>query len=208
MQEKICLGGSFNPIHHGHLLCARAAAEVLGAKTIVIFPAGTPPHKANDPDLASQQDRLQMCRLAVAGNPGFEIDDRELHRSGPSYTIQTARQLHEAGWSEIRWLIGADMLNFLPNWHEPDSLLREIEFIVMARPGFQFNWDSLPANYQLLRDKIVEVPQIDISSTEIRRRVGKGLPIDFLCPPAVCRYIRDHRLYQNAKDDGFGTPLK
>jgi len=199
MREKICLGGSFNPIHNGHLICARAAAEAVGAETIVIFPAGSPPHKPAHPDLAPQQDRLEMCRLAVAGIPGFEVDDRELRRTGPSYTIHTARELRKDGWSEVSWLIGADMLNTLPSWHEAQTLLREVRFVVMARPGFQFAWESLPTPFQSLRDNVVPVPQLDISSTDIRNRVRVGLPIDFFCPPAVCRYIHDHRLYQTAE---------
>jgi nicotinate-nucleotide adenylyltransferase len=196
MQAKICLGGTFNPIHHGHLLCARAAAEAVGAKTVVIFPTGTPAHKSAHPDLATAQDRLQMCRLAVAGINGFEVDDRESRRSGPSYTIDTARQLKASGWDEVAWLIGADMLNSLPTWHEPDALLREVRFIIMARPGNEFAWATLPPAYQALRSNVVTVPQIDISSTQIRQRAGAGLPIDYFCPPAVCRYIADHRLYQ------------
>jgi nicotinate-nucleotide adenylyltransferase len=196
MREKICLGGSFNPIHHGHLICARVAAEAVGAKTIVVFPAGSPPHKPAHPDLALPQDRLEMCRRAVAGIPGFEIDDRELRRTGPSYTIYTARELRKDCWKEVSWLIGADMLNTLPSWHDAQALLREVRFIVMARPGFQFAWDALPTPFQSLRDNVVPVPQLDISSTDIRNRVRSGLPIDFYCPPAVCRYIHDHRLYQ------------
>ena len=203
MREKICLGGSFNPIHHGHLVCARVAAEAVGAKTIVIFPAGVPPHKPAHPDLASSHDRLEMCRLAVAGIRGFEVDDRELRRTGPSYTIDTARQLRKEGWREVSWLIGADMLNILPTWHEAEALLREVRFIIMARPGFQFAWDSLPTPFQTLRDNVVSVPQFDISSTDIRSRVRTGLPIDFYCPPAVGRYIHDHRLYQTPE-----TPAK
>jgi nicotinate-nucleotide adenylyltransferase len=137
-----------------------------------------------------------MCRLAVAGIEGFEVDDRELRRSGPSYTIETARELKREGWSEVAWLIGADMLNSLPRWHEPEALLREVRFVVMGRAGTEFAWDSLPAEYRALRENAVEVPGVEMSSTEIRGRVREGLSIDFLCPPAVCRYIQDHGLYQ------------
>jgi nicotinate-nucleotide adenylyltransferase len=193
--EKLCIGGSFNPIHHGHLLCARAAAEALGAKPVVIFPAGSPPHKPGGADLASAEDRLAMCRLAVAGIEGFEVDDRELRRAGPSYTIETARELRREGWNQVAWLIGADMLNSLPKWHEPEALLREVRFVVMARPGTEFEWEKLPEAYRVLRENVVEVPGIEMSSTEIRRRVAKGSAIDYFCPPAVCRYIRDHGLY-------------
>ena len=196
MREKICFGGTFNPIHHGHLVCARAAAEAVGAKTVVVFPTGLPAHKPDEAGLASPRHRLEMCRLAIAGVGGFELDDREVRRSGTSYTLHTVRQLRQDGWSDVDWLIGADMLNTLPSWHQAEALLGEVRFIIMARPGTDFAWSTLPPAFQALRKNVVQVPQIDISATEIRRRVGAGLPIDYLCPPAVCRYIADHRLYQ------------
>jgi len=196
MREKICFGGTFNPIHHGHLLCARAAAETVGAKTVVIFPAGNPAHRAGQADLAQPAARLEMCRLAVEGIDGFEIDDRECRRPGATYTIDTARELKKEGWSEVVWLIGADMLNTLPSWHEADALLREVRFVVMARPGTAFAWDRLPPGVRALEKNVVRVPQIDISGTEIRRRVGVGLSVEFFCPPKVCRYIEEHRLYR------------
>jgi nicotinate-nucleotide adenylyltransferase len=201
MREKVCFGGTFNPIHHGHLICARAAAEAVGAKTVVVFPAGSPAHKAGDEQIAPANDRLEMCRLALSARAGstgagFELDDREIKRSGPTYTIDTATQLKREGWTEVRWIIGADMVNFLPHWHKTDQLLEEVQFIVMARPGWTFDWDSLPKAVQRLRENIVEVPQIDISATEIRRRVKAGLPIDYLCPPEVCRYIEERGFYR------------
>ncbi len=195
MRKKICFGGTFNPIHNGHLLCARAAAEAEGGADIILFPAGSPPHKPGHADLATAEDRLEMCKLAITGASGFEIDDRETRRPGPSFTIDTARQLKRDGWTEVIWLIGADMVNALPSWHEPDALLREVRFLIMARPGTKFSWSTLPAAFQKLRENVVEVPQIDISSTDIRSRVRAGLPIDFLTPPPVCRYILDHHPY-------------
>jgi nicotinate-nucleotide adenylyltransferase len=196
MRKKICFGGSFNPIHHGHLVCARAAAEVAGAAGIVLFPAGSPPHKPGQRDLAGAEDRLEMCRRAIASAGGFEIDDRETRRAGPSYTIDTAAELKRAGWDEVTWLIGADMLNFLPSWHRVEELLKEVTFLVMARPGAELQWAALPPAFQKLRGNVVEVPQIDISATDIRKRVAAGLPIDFLAPAEVCRYIAEHRLYR------------
>ena len=201
MREKICFGGTFNPIHQGHLICARVAAEAVGAKTVVIFPAGQPAHRASPADLAPAADRLEMCRLAIAGINGFEIDDRECRRPGNTYTIDTARELKRDGWPEVAWLVGADMFNTLHAWREADALLREVRFIIMARPGTQFAWDKLPPAIRNLKPNVVDVPQIDISATEIRRRVGIGLPIDFFCPPAVCRYITDHRLYRTQSPD-------
>jgi nicotinate-nucleotide adenylyltransferase len=195
MRDKICLGGSFNPIHHAHLLCGRAAAEAVGAKTVVLIPSGQAPHKPHT-EIAPSEDRLAMCRRAVEHVTGFEVDDREIRRPGPSFTIQTVRQLKQEGWDEVRWLIGADMLNTLPTWHQPAALIQEARLLVMARPGWTFDWDSLGPQFQTLREQVVQVPQIDISATEIRQRVRAGLPINFLTPPAVCQYIHDRKLYR------------
>ncbi len=176
----------------------------------MLIPAGSPPHKPphgpGQTDLANPQDRLEMCRLAIAGSAGFEIDDRELRRPGPSFTIDTARQLRQEGWNEVIWLIGSDMLNFLPRWHEPEALLAEVRFLIMARPGATLAWSQLPPAFQKLQKDVVEVPQIDISATIIRKRVRANLPIDFFTPAAVCRYIAEHKLYRdNPAPRGAGS---
>jgi nicotinate-nucleotide adenylyltransferase len=194
--DKICLGGSFNPIHHAHLLCARAAAQVVGAATVVLIPTGLAPHKLQQNDVASGEDRLAMCRRAIENTTGFEVDDRETCRPGPSFTIQTVRQLKLEGWDQVAWLIGADLLAALPSWHQAEALVREAHLLIMARPGWSFDWDSLAPPFSALRENVVIVPQIDISATDIRQRVRRGLPIDYLTPPAVCRYILDHGLYR------------
>jgi nicotinate-nucleotide adenylyltransferase len=196
MPEKICLGGSFNPIHHAHLLCARAAAEGVGAGNVVLIPTGQAPHKLQHNDTASGEDRLAMCRLAIEGISGWEIDPRETVHPGPSFTIQTVRQLKEEGWDQVVWLIGADLLGGLPTWHQATAVVQEASLLIMARPGWMFDWDSLPPPFQILRENVVQVPQIDVSATGIRQRVRSGLPIDFLTPPAVCRYILDRKLYR------------
>ena len=131
----------------------------------------------------------------MADDDLFTVDDIEMRRIAPSYTIETARELRRKGWSEINWLIGADMLNSLPTWREPSALLREVNFIVMARPGFQFDWQSLGPQYAGLRTNLVEVPSIDISATQIRDRVAARQPIDGLTPPPVVEYIRTRGLY-------------
>jgi nicotinate-nucleotide adenylyltransferase len=196
MPNKICLGGSFNPIHHAHLLCARAAAEAVGAQVVVLMPAGVAPHKQTRGDVASCEDRLAMCNRAIEHIRGFEVADHEICRAGPSFTIQTVRQLKNEGWTQVSWLIGADMLNTLPSWHQATALIEEARLLIMARPGWTFDWDSLGPQFQSLRAQVVQVPQIDISATDIRRRVRDGLPIDCMTPPAVCRYIEDRKLYR------------
>lgn len=191
----LCFGGSFNPIHHGHLICARAAAERGGYDSVLFIPAAQPPHKPDVSHLADPLHRLAMCRVAVEGLGGLELSDIELTRGEPSYTISTARELKNQGWNEVHWLIGADMLNYLPKWHEPEALLREVNFVIMARAGWNFEWENLPLSYQALKERVVEVPQIEISATDIRQRVAGGLPIDFLTPARVVDYIREQRLY-------------
>ena len=194
--KTLCLGGSFNPIHHGHLICARAVMERAGYERVMLIPSAQPPHKPAHANLAPAQDRLRMCQLAVQGAATFVVDEIELKRTGPSYTIDTARELKSSrGWPEVHWLIGADMLNYLPQWHRATELLREVQFVVMARPGCEFEWQNLPPQFQHLRDHVVETPRIDISSTQLRDRVRAGLPIVYLTPPQVIQHIRDHRLY-------------
>lgn len=195
---KLCFGGSFNPIHVGHLICARHVAERLGFESVVLIPSAQPPHKPGAADLAPTEHRLAMCQLAALGCDGFVVDNLETQRTGPSYTIETARELKRCGWDRVSWLIGADMLRSLPTWHEPAALLREVDFVVVARPGWSFDWETLPEPYRTLRDRVVEAPLIDVSATEIRRRVRDGLPIDFLTPEPVVRYIREKGLYRQS----------
>jgi nicotinate-nucleotide adenylyltransferase len=160
------------------------------------MPTAQPPHKS-PVGIASAADRLEMCRLAVAGNQRFEVDDREIVRGGASYTIDTVRQLRQSGWESVHWLIGADMVNILPTWRLAHDLLPEVHFVIMARPGWNFDFHILPPEFLVLQNNVVEVPQIDISATEIRRRVGAGLAIDFLTPPAVVSHIDQKKLYRN-----------
>src|SRR5688500_18660222 len=162
--RTLYFGGSFNPVHHGHLICARHAAERLGFNVVVLVPSANPPHKAASADLASAEDRTRMCRLAVEGAAGFAVNDLETKRTGPSYTIDTARALAGAGGGRVSWLIGADMLRSLPTWHEPDALLSEVDFVIIARPGWSFDWDVLPERFRVLRSNVVEAPLIEISA--------------------------------------------
>ena len=192
----LCFGGSFNPIHFGHLLCAEAVAKSAGFEQILLIPSAQPPHKPNATDLAPAEDRLAMCRLAAADDPLFAVSDIETRRGGPSYTIDTAAELKQQGFVTVHWLIGADMLMFLPHWHRAADLIRQVDFIVMARPGWTIDWSALPEEFRGLRSHMVAAPLIDISATEIRRRVREGRPIDDLVPAAVAAYIAEHMLYR------------
>lgn len=137
-----------------------------------------------------------MCRLASKLDPLFDTSGIEISRGGPSFTIDTVRELKRLGWNRVQWLIGADMLLYLPKWHQPLELLREIDFLVMARPGWEMDWDRLPAEFRPLKANVVPAPLIDISSSDIRRRVAAGQSINYLTPPAVCEYIRERSLYR------------
>lgn len=192
--KTLFFGGSYNPIHAGHLICARAVAEAAGFERVVLIPSAQPPHKPAGA-LAPAQDRLEMCRLAVAGSPLFEVSDVELTREGPSYTLVTVRHLKQQGHQTVHWLIGADMLEDLPGWYEARALVEEAEFVVMARPGWRLEGSALPPPLDRLRTMFVRAPLIEISASEIRRRVAEGLSIDYLTPPAVVGYIRDRCLY-------------
>ncbi len=195
MDLTLCFGGSFNPIHIGHLICAQAAAEAGGFNRVLLIPAGQSPLKTRQTDLAAPEHRLAMLQLAIQGSALFQIDHLELRRSGPSYTIETARELRRRGLPKVAWLIGADQVADLPKWHEPEALLNEVDFVLMARPGFSFDFTKLPPQYRGLEKKVVTVPQIDISSTDIRNRIRAGKPITYLTPPSVVDYIQKNRLY-------------
>ncbi|HEX8524661.1 MAG TPA: nicotinate (nicotinamide) nucleotide adenylyltransferase [Tepidisphaeraceae bacterium] len=194
----LCFGGSFNPIHYGHLRTSQTVAERLQFSKVLLIPSAQPPHKPLSADLAAPAHRLRMCQLATQELPLFEVSDIELQRSGPSYTLDTARQLHALGIKKVDWLIGADMLRILPSWHQAQTLIREVNFIIIARPGWSFDWQQLPQEFQFLKEHVVEAPMIDISATQIRQRIGAGEPIDDLTPPAVARYIQEQKLYQIA----------
>ncbi len=197
--RRLWFGGSFNPIHYGHLICARAAAEAGGFERVVLVPSARPPHKPKSADLAAADDRLAMCRLAASGSGLFEVDELELQRNRPSYTFDTAQVLavrHQL--SHVSWLIGSDTVPQLPTWHEFDQLPKSVQFMVMARPGAVIHWDTLPAALQHLKGNLLTVPQIEISATAIRRRVAAGQSIDFLTTPSVCRYIQDQKLYRGS----------
>ena len=194
--RKLCFGGSFNPVHHAHLVCARAVAEARGFDQVVLIPNPVPPHKLASPDLLPANHRLELCRLAVVGDPLFEISNVEIDRSGPAYTIDTVRELKRSGWTHVAWLIGADMVAILPKWRQPLDLMREAELVIMARPGWSFDWGNLPEPFRHLERQVVDAPLIDLSATTIRQRVRAGRSIRYLTPDPVCDYIAAHGLYR------------
>jgi nicotinate-nucleotide adenylyltransferase len=194
--RTLCFGGSFNPIHHAHLITARAVAEAAGFSKVLLIPSSQPPHKPSNADIAPANHRFAMCKLAVANDPFFDVSDVELRRTGPSYTIDTIRQFKQDGWTSVHWLIGADMLQILPKWRQPQALVAEAQFLVMARPGWTLDWSSLPEEFRHLRHNVITAPLLQISATDVRTRLRDGLPISYLVPNAVRRYIEQHGLYR------------
>ena len=203
MPERIGLyGGSFDPIHFGHLISARSIAEQINLSRVILVPAPRPPHKTAS-QLTDARHRLAMARLAVQGDPLFEVSDVELHRAGPSYTIDTVGHfrslLGEA--AELFWIIGADSLPELPSWRRVGELVKIVQIVTARRPGSRLtdmaNLSAAvgAAQAQALLEHCVETPEIDISSTDIRRRVSVGLPIRYLVPDLVGSYITQEGLY-------------
>jgi nicotinate-nucleotide adenylyltransferase len=196
------LGGSFNPVHLGHLVLAETAREALGLERVLFIPAKLPPHK-RAAALAAGADRLAMVRLAVAGNPALAVSDIELRRPGVSYSVDTIRALREklGPGPEIYFLIGMDTVAELTGWREIAALARLCKFVPLSRPGIagpnatalERAIGKLPARAILQR--AVAMPVIGISSSDVRRRVAQGRTIRYLVPDAVAAYIRRKRLY-------------
>ncbi len=179
-------GGSFDPVHHGHLLAAQAAGEVLGLHQVRFVPAAEQPFKVGRHG-APAAHRAAMLELALAEEPGFRMERCELDRPGPSYTVETLRQLRarEPG-AELVLLVGSDAAADLPKWREADAIPQLARVVVFARGGA-----TLPPGV----GPVVRVPAIEISATEIRRRVREGRSIRWWVPAAVADYIGAHRLY-------------
>jgi len=195
------LGGTFNPIHHGHLLMAQELAEARELERVVLVPTRVPPHK-EAPDLAPEADRVAMARLAAAENPLFEVSDREIRRGGVSYTVLTLRELTaELPGVALHFLIGADSLPDLPKWREAREVVRLAQILTATRPGCPFDRIAElagafpPEDVARLRAGLVETTPIGISSTEVRRRARTGRSLRYLVPDSVAGYIRAHRLY-------------
>ncbi len=178
-------GGSFDPVHHGHLILAREALEQLGLERILFIPANISPHKTGSPP-APPALRVAMLKAAIDGNAAFSIETCELEREGPSYAIDTVRHL-AAKHAGVDWtfLIGGDNVAALDTWKEIDALRGMVEFAVFTGrhpAGETGGWPRIDR-------------RIDLSSSEIRNRIARGLPVRYFVPDAVDRLIAEHRLY-------------
>lgn len=185
--EKIGLfGGSFDPIHHGHLILARDAMESLGLDRVVFIPVNVSPHKLARPPVAARL-RCEMVAAAIAGEPRFSMDACEAEREGPSFAVDTVRLMRRRfPEAELFYFIGEDNVASLHTWREIDELKKLASFVVLAR-----------GNLQPVEGFPVISRHIDISSTDIRNRIVRGLPVRYLLPDAVCAILARHQLYLN-----------
>jgi nicotinate-nucleotide adenylyltransferase len=193
------LGGTFNPPHLGHLICAQEALVQLALDVVRLMPVFSPPHKVLEDDPGAEH-RLELCRRAVAGDPRFEVSDLEVARAGPSYTVDTLAQLHEQEpGSELTWIAGGDMAASLPAWREPERVLAQARFAVAEREGAaRAEIERVVAGLGGSGAVVfLDMPRIDISSSLVRRRVAAGLPIRYLVPDGVAEYVAEHGLYRS-----------
>lgn len=181
------LGGTFDPPHIGHLLIANEVLHALQLDEIRFMPNRIPPHKQKKSDTAPEQ-RLDMLELAIAGEDKFSVEPIELGREGPSYTYDTMESLKSPD-TEYYFIIGGDMVEYLPNWHRIEELVRLVKFVGVNRPSY-----SASSPYPILH---VPVPAMDISSSDIRQRIAAGRTIKYLLPDSVIHYIKEHQLYES-----------
>lgn len=189
------MGGTFDPIHQGHLLAAELAREAKGLDEVWFMPAYVPPHKRPGP-VASARERLEMTRLAVEDHPHFKVTDVEIAKGTTSYTFETM-ELLAARYPHVRftYIIGADMVMYLPNWYKIEELVRLIDFIGLARPGYRLELESLPREIAA-KVSVVPMLQVEISSTAIRGRLGEGLSVRYMVPEPVRLYMEGNKLYE------------
>ena len=213
------LGGTFDPVHYGHLRAAESVREAMALDRVVFIPARVPPHKAR-PTVTPAEDRYRMVEAAVSLQPAFTVSPVEIERQGPSYTWDTLNQLaSEDAAREIFFITGIDAFREIRTWHRWEELLRCHSFIVHGRPGYGLAGayevvpDSLRSRLVELRNGaqpprgrgpciyLVSVPTLNISATEIRAFVRAGRSVRYLVPPEVEAYIMEHRLYRERSSD-------
>jgi nicotinate-nucleotide adenylyltransferase len=198
IQRLGILGGTFDPIHHGHLIAAEEAHHQLELDQVLFVPAGTPPHKPARP-ISPIYDRLRMIELAIAGKPYFAISRVDADRPGPCYTVDTLRLLRLEWGPGVTFFFveGADSLVEIGTWYQPRRLIELTQFAVVDRPGVEIDLPQLERENPGLASRIhrVQMPLLEISSSDLRARVRQGRPISYLVPPAVEAYIQQQQLY-------------
>jgi nicotinate-nucleotide adenylyltransferase len=192
------LGGTFNPPHLGHVVCAAEAHDQLGLDRVLLVPTARPPHK-EVPDDPGAEHRAAMCELAVAGDDRLGVSRIELERPGPSYTVDTLRTLHERSpEDDLTFIVGGDMAHSLPTWHEPEGILALARLAVaeraeVRRADIAERLDGLSGGDRVT---FFDMPRVDVASSDLRRRVAEGRSIRYLVPDAVGSYIAERGLYR------------
>lgn len=193
------MGGTFDPVHHGHLVAASEVASVFGLDEVVFVPTGHPwqkTHRAVSP----AEHRYLMTVIATASNPRFTVSRVDIDRDGPTYTIDTLRELREQReGAELYFITGADALEQIIGWKNSDDLFSLAHFVGVTRPGHRLSGAGLPAD----RVSLMEVPAMAISSTDCRDRVAKGEPVWYLVPDGVVQYIAKYNLYRQSGEAGI-----
>ena len=190
-------GGTFDPIHYGHLVAAEEARAILGLEQVMIAPAGQPPHKTDRP-ITPPEHRVAMVQLAIASNPCFVLSRVDLDRPGPHYSVDMVTRLRrEMGPGEMFLIVGMDSLMEMPSWHECERLMGLCYIVGVNRPGYTYDLAPLEKAVPGISAhiRVLEAPQLEISSHELQERVRRGLPIKYQVPEAVEEYIQRHKLY-------------
>jgi nicotinate-nucleotide adenylyltransferase len=197
MQRKIgVMGGTFDPIHHGHLVAASEVADGFGLDEVIFVPTGQPWQKT-EREVSRAEDRYLMTVIATASNPRFSVSRVDIDREGLTYTVDTLSDLHEQlPDAELFFITGADALAQILSWRNVEEVFKYAHFVGVTRPGYVLDDDHLPAGVATL----VEVPAMAISSTDCRRRVEQGRPVWYLVPDGVVQYIAKRNLYRDGSD--------
>jgi len=187
------MGGTFDPIHHGHLVAASEVAALFGLDEVIFVPTGAPWQKA-EASVSPAEHRYLMAVIATASNPRFWVSRVDIDRPGPTYTVDTIRDIAvQRPGAELFFITGADALGQILSWKDADQTIRLAKFIGVTRPGYELSDAHLPDDSA----KLVDVPAMAISSTDCRARVAAGEPVWYLVPDGVVQYINKHRLYRS-----------
>ncbi len=193
------LGGTFDPIHIGHLILLEEARNELTLDRIILMPAADPPHK-QDRTISAVHHRFRMCELATLDADHISISRIDADRPGPHYSVDTVRLLKQQlpADAELYFLIGLDSLRDLPTWHAPEQLIRQCIVAAFSRAGVSIDWDTLETAIPGIqsRVRIIDMPELEISSSDLRQRISDGRPIRYQTPRLVEEYIRNMGLYQ------------
>ena len=186
------MGGTFDPVHHGHLVAASEVAHIFALHEVVFVPTGEP-YQKDDRKVSPAEDRYLMTVIATASNPRFSVSRVDIDRPGPTYTIDTLRDLHEANGpdADLYFITGADALENILTWHDVDTLFSLAHFVGCTRPGHRLTGAGLPDG----KVSLVEIPALAISSSECRARVAADEPVWYLVPDGVVQYIAKRHLY-------------